>query len=101
MKFQTDVGALMGIVDGPTEVHKVTVARSVLGEMEPSPDMWPTEFGPRRVVNARRRFEEMVEAIDPTPAQREGFHGLLQQSTGDDTTVAEMQAYLDATIGNL
>lgn len=99
MRFPTGVGAIMGVVDGPTEVHKVTVARSVLGDAAPSPDQWPTEFSPRRVVAARRRFDELVEAMAPTDAQRAGFDALLADSTGADATVAEMQAYLDATAG--
>ncbi len=101
MRFPTDIGAVMGMVDGPTEVHKVTVARSVLGDHSPAPDAWPTQFGPRRVVDARRRFDEMVDAMAPSADQRAGFHELLQGSTGDDVTVAQMQAYLDATSGNL
>jgi acyl-CoA dehydrogenase len=101
MSFPTEVGSMMGVMDGPTEVHKVSVARSVLDEHVPSPDCWPTEFGPRRVVRARRRFDELVDAMEPTDQQRRGFDSLLQTSAGDDATVAQMQAYLDATTGNL
>ena len=101
MRFPSDLGAVMGVVDGPTEVHKVTVARSVLGDHQPSPDLWPTQFGPRRVVAARRRFDEMVDASSPTADQRAGFDRLLERSAGDDVTVAQMQAYLEATTGNL
>jgi acyl-CoA dehydrogenase len=101
MAFPTEVGTMMGIMDGPTEVHKVSVARSVLKDVSPSPDPWPTQFGPKRVVRARRRFDELVDALDPSDEQRVGFDVLLQGSAGDDVTVAEMQAYLDATAGNL
>jgi len=101
MTFPTEVGTMMGIMDGPTEVHKVSVARSVLKDYQPSPDAWPTRFGPKRVVGARQRFDEMVEALRPTDEQRCGFDALLQASAGDDATVAEMQGYLDATTGNL
>jgi len=92
---------MMGIMDGPTEVHKVTVARQVLKDHQPSPDLWPTEFGPRKLVDARRRFDEMVDKLDPDDEQRAEFDTLLQRSAGDDATVQEMAAYLDATIGNL
>ena len=34
----------MGLADGPTEVHKVTVARQVLRDYQPSDDLWPTEW---------------------------------------------------------
>jgi len=101
MRFPSDLAAVMGVVDGPTEVHRVTVARSVLADHGSAPDAWPTEFVPRRVVRARRRFDEMVDALGPSPAQRQGFDDLVQASAGDDTTVAQMQAYLDATTGNL
>jgi hypothetical protein len=53
------------------------------------------------VVRARRRFDELVDAMEPTDQQRRGFDSLLQTSAGDDATVAQMQAYLDATTGNL
>ena len=101
MGFNTNVGVMMGIMDGPTEVHKISVARQVLKGYVPSADMWPTEFGPRKLVNARQRFDEMIDALDPTPDQRAGFDELLQRSAGDDATVKQMQAYLDATISNL
>ena len=39
---------VMGLADGPTEVHKVTVARQVLRDYRPSDDLWPTEHRPRR-----------------------------------------------------
>ena len=38
---------VMGLADGPTEVHKVTVARQVLRDYKPSDDLWPTEHLPR------------------------------------------------------
>jgi len=101
MGFSTATGVMMGIMDGPTEVHKVSVARQVLKSYEPSPDLWPTEFGPRKVVAARRRFDEMVAATSPSDEARAAFDELVQQSAGNDATVAQMQAYLDATIGNL
>ncbi len=101
MRFPTDVGTMMGIMDGPTEVHKVSVARSVLKDHRPSDDAWPTEFGPKRVVRARRRFDELVDELAPTDEQRAGFDRLVQSSAAADVTVAQMQAYLDATAGNL
>jgi acyl-CoA dehydrogenase len=101
MGFSTATGAMMGIMDGPTEVHKVSVARQVLKGYQPSADQWPSEFGPRKLVSARRRFDQMVDGVDPDPGQRAAFDELVQRSAGDDETVKQMQAYLDATIGNL
>jgi acyl-CoA dehydrogenase len=46
----------MGIVDGPTEVHKVTVARSVLKGRQPAPGLFPTAHIPPRLEAARAKF---------------------------------------------
>ncbi|MEZ5179845.1 MAG: acyl-CoA dehydrogenase family protein [Acidimicrobiales bacterium] len=62
MRFPVDVGTMMGIMDGPTEVHKVSVARSVLKDHRPSDDAWPTEFAPKAWCRARRRFDELVDS---------------------------------------
>jgi acyl-CoA dehydrogenase len=52
---------VMGIADGPTEVHKVTVARQVLKQYEPYEGLWPRDFLPERVAEARARFAEYLE----------------------------------------
>jgi acyl-CoA dehydrogenase len=54
--------SVMGLADGPTEVHKITVARQVLRDYRPSDDgIWPTEHLPRRVAAARAKFAEYLE----------------------------------------
>jgi len=53
--------AVMGLADGPTEVHKVTVARQLLRDYRPSDDMWPTEYIPKKLDAARERFAEYLE----------------------------------------
>jgi acyl-CoA dehydrogenase len=52
---------VMGLADGPTEVHKVTVARHVLRDYKPSDDVWPTEWIPRKLEAAKARFAEHLE----------------------------------------
>jgi acyl-CoA dehydrogenase len=52
---------VMGIADGPTEVHKVTVARQVLRDYHPSDDIWPTQWTPRRMEAAQAKFAEYLE----------------------------------------
>ena len=47
---------VMGLVDGPTEVHRVTVARQLLREYRPSDDLWPTEHLPKKLAAAQARF---------------------------------------------
>ena len=53
--------SVMGLADGPTEVHKVTVARQVLRDYRPSDDLWPTEHLPKKVAAAREKFAEYLE----------------------------------------
>jgi acyl-CoA dehydrogenase len=53
--------SVLGLADGPTEVHKVTVARQVLRDYRPSDDLWPTQHLPRRVAAARSKFAEYLE----------------------------------------
>jgi acyl-CoA dehydrogenase len=52
---------VMGLADGPTEVHKVTVARQVIRDYEPSDDVWPTEWIPKRLAAAKAKFAEYLE----------------------------------------
>jgi acyl-CoA dehydrogenase len=53
--------AVMGLVDGPTEVHKTTVARQVLRDYSPSDDLWPSQWIPRRREAARAKYAEYLE----------------------------------------
>jgi acyl-CoA dehydrogenase len=54
-------GPVLGLADGPTEVHKVTVARQVLREYRPSDDMWPTMHKPKLVAAAREKYASLFE----------------------------------------
>ncbi len=53
--------SVMGLADGPTEVHKVTVARQVLRDHKPSDDLWPTQHLPKRLAAAREKYAEHLE----------------------------------------
>ncbi len=53
--------AVMGLADGPTEVHKVTVARQVLRDYSPSDDLWPSQHIPRRLAAAREKYADYLE----------------------------------------
>ncbi len=46
--------AALAVADGPTEVHKVTVARQVLKGFQPYEGLWPPEFLPARREQALR-----------------------------------------------
>ena len=51
----------MGLADGPTEVHKVQVARRVLDQYVPSDDMFPTMHLPRRQAAAEAKYADVLE----------------------------------------
>ncbi|HLI72853.1 MAG TPA: acyl-CoA dehydrogenase family protein [Acidimicrobiales bacterium] len=52
---------VMALVDGPTEVHRVTVARQVLKRYRAAPGLWPTEHLPEKIAAAREKFAEYLE----------------------------------------
>lgn len=53
--------SVMGLADGPTEVHKMTVARQVLRNYRPSDDLWPSQHLPKRIASAREKLAEHLE----------------------------------------
>jgi acyl-CoA dehydrogenase len=46
MWMMAPVTPVMSVVDGPTEVHKITVAREVLTDYQPATGLWPTAHLP-------------------------------------------------------
>jgi len=52
---------IMGLVDGPSEVHRVTVARQILKRYQAAPGAWPTEHLPEKLAAARAKFAEHLE----------------------------------------
>jgi len=52
---------VMGIADGPTEVHKVTVARQVLRDYEGTDQLFPNYTLPNRRAAALAQFGELIE----------------------------------------
>jgi len=51
----------MGLADGPTEVHKVTVARQILREYEAEGDLFPSYHLPRRYNEAVEQYGAMLD----------------------------------------
>jgi acyl-CoA dehydrogenase len=53
----------MGLADGPTEVHKVTLAREVLSGYRPAPDLFPTHHLPRLRAEAQARYADVLSSL--------------------------------------
>jgi acyl-CoA dehydrogenase len=51
----------MGIVDGPTEVHKVAVAKALLRDRKAAAGPWPTAFLPDAIARARTKLAQAIE----------------------------------------
>ncbi|MCP5027729.1 MAG: acyl-CoA dehydrogenase [Actinomycetia bacterium] len=51
----------MGLADGPTEVHKVQVARRVLDEYVPCDDLFPSSHLPKRRAAAEAKYADVLE----------------------------------------
>src|SRR5215831_706876 len=61
---------VMGIADGPTEVHKVTLAKQVLKDYTPDNDLFPAYHIPKLRDEAHKRFEKELEEIKAAYAKR-------------------------------
>ena len=51
---------VMGIADGPTEVHKITVAKQVLRDFRPDNDLFPSYHLPKLKQAAEDRYPDLV-----------------------------------------
>ncbi|MGI9602383.1 MAG: acyl-CoA dehydrogenase family protein, partial [Acidimicrobiales bacterium] len=52
---------VMGIADGPTEVHKDTIAKTVLKGYEPYEGLFPRDYLPHRIDEATKIVEARLE----------------------------------------
>ncbi|NND69281.1 MAG: acyl-CoA dehydrogenase [Halioglobus sp.] len=53
---------MMGVMDGPSEVHRVTIAKQVLRRHAPSADpLWPNEWLPAKIDAAREKFAHLLD----------------------------------------
>jgi acyl-CoA dehydrogenase len=51
----------MGLADGPTEVHKITLARQVLRDYKATEGLFPTQHIPRLREEAIRKYADRIE----------------------------------------
>jgi acyl-CoA dehydrogenase len=52
---------ILGLADGPSEIHRVTVARALLRQGKPFEGLWPSQYLPVRQENARKKYAEFLE----------------------------------------
>jgi acyl-CoA dehydrogenase len=53
----------MGLADGATEVHKVTLARQLLADYEPSDDLFPSTHLPKLRARAHEKYDDLLYAV--------------------------------------
>ena len=53
-------GHHMGLADGPTEVHKLTLAKELVKSAQPAPDVFPSGHLPRRRHAAELKFASLL-----------------------------------------
>jgi acyl-CoA dehydrogenase len=56
--------AMLGLADGPTEIHRSGVARAVLKGHSPAPGPNPTEHLPTKLAQAREVYRDYLEAAE-------------------------------------
>ena len=61
---------VMGIADGPTEVHKVTLAKQVLKDYRPDNDLFPKYHIPRLREEAQEKFSKELTEMKEEYARR-------------------------------
>ena len=60
-------GPVMGIADGPTEVHKDTIAKQILKSYKASDGLFPSQHLPTRIAAARTYIEIPHRKRDSQP----------------------------------
>ena len=61
-------GYTLGLADGPTEVHKATLAKILLGQAEPAPGLFPTAHLPTRRARALEKYADVLARYGRNPA---------------------------------
>jgi acyl-CoA dehydrogenase len=60
-------GLALGLADGPTEAHKVNLARLLLKGYEAEDPEWPSEFLDNRIAAAEAKYGDLVDQVPSLP----------------------------------
>lgn len=63
-------GYTLGIADGPTEVHKATLSKILLGQAEAAPGLFPTAHLPTRRARALEKYSDALARHGRDPAMK-------------------------------
>ncbi|HOW95292.1 MAG TPA: acyl-CoA dehydrogenase family protein [Mycolicibacterium fallax] len=63
-------GIALGLADGPTEAHKVNLARQLLKGYAAEDPQWPSEFADVRLAAARAKYGDRFDEIPALPRDR-------------------------------
>ena len=55
----------LGLADGPTEVHKVTVARTLFADVTPAEGLFPSGHIPAARERALAKYADVIAEVDP------------------------------------
>jgi alkylation response protein AidB-like acyl-CoA dehydrogenase len=61
-------GVALGLADGPTEAHKVNLARLLLKDYPPEDPQWPSESLDNRLQAARAKYGAVIDHIPAVPS---------------------------------
>jgi len=56
---------MLAVADGPTEVHKVQIAKALLRDVKPAPGLFPSEHIPTKREAARARYAKILKDLGP------------------------------------
>ncbi len=52
---------MLAVADGPTEVHQVQVAKALLKNATPAPGLFPSEYLPNRLEEAKKKYAHLLD----------------------------------------
>jgi acyl-CoA dehydrogenase len=57
---QVNMAMVLGVADGPTEVHKTTLARQLIGQVPPTDEMFPSYTIPNQRARALQKYGDVL-----------------------------------------